>query len=165
MYRYVKIAKTLTCRSLAWLAAIAVCASPVMAADPTCGCGHKDSQPQAAASVPAGHSCCGKKTDVTKETVSCCSSPRNEPVASQSTACHCGDKCRCSSDDSRQTLPAVPANSQSPTDHLSVALPVEALFAGSLTWSGDAPRYGRWLSHPPEHTALETCALLSRFIC
>ena len=162
MLKITKTAKQLACRSLVWLAAIAVCANPLLASGSQCGCGH---EAKPVVSAPAAHSCCSKKTESSNESKSCCLSKKTETIAAKSATCKCGDKCQCKVDRPKQPIPVVPANSTSQNDQLSVALPAESAFAEHLVRTSNSVRYGRWLVHPPEHTALETCALLSRFIC
>lgn len=179
--------KRLITHLMTWLSLVALCANPVLAVQTKCACGESSSkeitatqngsgccQRKAAEKQAVQTSCCNKSTKsccLTANTSDCCAKPattNNHPCNccssnNQSNECQC-TQCQCSSgDDSAPLAPALPVDiNQNIAQYVAVStLSLDVIPSLGISSSG-------WTilqSNRVASSALDTCALLSRFTC
>ena len=172
---------------MTWLSLLALCANPILAVQPNCGCGETSSkefastqkakaccQSKTAEKQPVQNSCCNQSTK------SCCSSTDKsdccaKPATSNNHTCNCRSsnnqsnecqctQCKCSSgDDSAPLAPALPVDiNQNVAQYVAVStLSLDVIPSLGNT----SPTWAILLNNHIASSALNTCALLSRFTC
>lgn len=117
---------------------------------------------------PTNSSCCNSssaaKSCCSKSSSCCCSELTCE---TNSSLCECGEDCGCGTSELPEPLNSVPQIPSSPTQNSFKDFSTSSGFAFVSFCDENRPNTEKYLKVPPgiHCSALQTCALLSRFTC